>query len=247
MTAVDQHTDLARWEALAATDWDYSPEQMWFHTAILHPAITEIVERHRPSTILDFGCGRGHLSAHLRSKGFTPDLYDPVPGMAAVPPSGRAIADLAATPRAAYDLIVANLVLSAVEDVPATLGSMVYILDDQGLLIVSVPHPVFVLLDALHATTSRMWRSGRARNVLEGLDRYFDEDVQDVVWHKSGTPTSLYHRTVSDYTAAFQAAGLAVTQILEPRPVEDAPDVAGMSHLFQMVPAFMVFCVAKKD
>jgi SAM-dependent methyltransferase len=231
--------DLDAWSQLAATGFDLNTEQRWFHTSVLHPTFLRILQQQRPSTILDFGAGRGHLSEMLRAHGWKPDLYEPAKGMLLPPPAGRCFTSADSLPVAKYDCVVANLVVSAMPSVGTAMDELTRPLSPGGLLVMSVPHPCFSLIDELHSTTERSWERAASNPALGSLGRYLRRDRQRVRWSPGGPETTLYHRPVSVYTNHLRKAGLRLEELLE--PVGESADNAGpLDGAFLTLPPFLV-------
>jgi|TARA_R110002020_G_scaffold84472_8_gene209245 hypothetical protein len=82
------------------------------------PAITKLVQNHKATSLLDWGCGKGqqyHIARAHAAWGFMPKLYDPAVGGISRKPVGK------------YDGVICTDVAEHVpeEDVPAFLTELV--------------------------------------------------------------------------------------------------------------------------
>jgi SAM-dependent methyltransferase len=233
--------DASAWSRLASSGWDYSESQYWFHREVLYPALLEVLEQVAPAQTLDFGCGRGHLAVLLGASGFPCHAYDPAEGMATVAlEQGLTVfSEVEDVPVGRYDAVVANAVLSTVRDLRGTLKTIEGLLNRGGHLVISIPHPVFTLLDEVHTTTERTWLS--PDNGRDGVWRYLSRPEQAVTWGSGLPQTTLYHRTLGDYVQALSDCGLLVSRVLEPVPAASgAVSDPELHELFTTIPAFLV-------
>ena len=239
---VDGDDEIDAWNQLATAGWDYSTEQFWFHSELLYPAIQKLLERSAPGRVLDFGCGPGHLISYLAGARIACEGYDPATRMArrAREISGATVyTDIEEISRGIYDSVVANVVLSAVSDLRSVIGSIAELLADHGGLVMSVPHPVFALLDDVHTTTERSWTN--PEDGREGVWRYLTRPVQTVGWGDGLPPTALYHRTLSDYSSALADCGFLITDVIEPIPAETSVTSSpGLYDIFSNIPGFLI-------
>ncbi|HYJ21396.1 MAG TPA: class I SAM-dependent methyltransferase [Solirubrobacterales bacterium] len=239
---LDSGDEVARWDRLAVGGWDYSVEQFWFHSNLLYPALQAPLTRISPRLTLDFGCGPGHLMTHLADAGFVCEGYDPAAEMAdrARGGSGAVVySDIDEVPSGVYDLVVANAVLSAVSDLRSAIAAIGGLLREGGSLVMSIPHPVFALLDEIHTTTERRWI--RPDDGESGVWKYLGRPVQSVRWGDGLPSTSLYHRTLGDYGAVLAGCGFVITEVIEPVPAESAAaSNPSLYEIFSKIPGFLI-------
>jgi len=182
--------------------------------------------------ILDAGCGSGPLFAALRDRGALVTGIDASTGMLEL--ARRRLgddADLQVTdlqdplpfPDAAFDDVIASLVLHYFEDWTAPLAELRRVLRPGGRLIASVNHPIH----------------GYA---LSGQDAgYFAtfQWSQEHTFSGQSAVLTYWHRPLHAMTDAFTAAGFRVAAISEP------PAAPGARELFPDIladqPAFLCF------
>jgi SAM-dependent methyltransferase len=171
--------------------------------------------------ILDAGCGAGPLSAALRDRGAVVTGVDASAGMLELarrrlgPDTDLRVADLADPlpfPDAAFDDVVASLVLHYIQDWGPTLAELRRVLVPGGRLIASVDHPFVIAL------TRRL--AGKEAN-------YFGVTESTEEWTKGGSTTRLtfWHRPLHAMTDAFTAAGFRIEVVSEPLAAPGAPEL----------------------
>ncbi|MFF8941749.1 class I SAM-dependent methyltransferase [Streptomyces sp. NPDC014864] len=161
--------------------------------------------------ILDAGCGSGPLSAALRERGAVVTGIDASAGMLAL--ARRRLGDDAALhladlsgrlpfADAAFDDVVASLVLHYLEDWGPTLAEIRRVLRPGGRLIASVDHP-FV-----------------AYALQDPRPDYFATTSYTFDWTFNGQsyPMQFWRRPLHAMTDAFTAAGFGPAVISEPQP-----------------------------
>lgn len=167
------------------------------------PRLLEVAGRTDGLTILDAGCGEGIVSRSL------PDGAKRIVGIDIVPqlieyarqrdPSQRItyeVHDLSKPlPQYAesFDLIVSNLVLNDVADYAGFITTLGALLKVNGRVVLSMNNPYSALL-------------------REKVDDYFDSDA---VAQYSFGPAIYFHRTMEEYTRAFQQAGLLLRRLYD--------------------------------
>jgi ubiquinone/menaquinone biosynthesis C-methylase UbiE len=161
--------------------------------------------------ILDAGCGAGPLSAALRDRGAVVSGFDLSAAMIHLArarlgeDADLLVTDLAEPlpyPDAAFDDVVASLVLHYLEDWTAPLAELRRVLNAGGRLILSVNHPM------LHKLMNR------------GADYFAVEAFSYDVEHAGRTVVyTNWHRPLQAMSDAFTAAGFRISAISEP-PVD---------------------------
>lgn len=182
------------------------------------PAILDLAGDVAGRRILDAGCGSGPLFAALRDRGADVTGIDSSVKMLELARQrlgdGAALhhADLGRPlpfPDAAFDDVVASLVLHYLEDWTAPLAELRRVLRPGGRLIVSVDHP-FVSHTYADAGTS-----------------YFATRRYSFEWTLGGHTAlmTFWHRPLHAMTDAFTAAGFRIAVVSEPSPVPGAVDL----------------------
>ncbi|TDO27664.1 methyltransferase family protein [Kribbella sp. VKM Ac-2527] len=165
--------------------------------------------------ILDAGCGSGPLSAALRDRGAIMTGFDLSTAMIELArrrlgeDADLTVADLAKPlpyADAAFDDVVASLVLHYLEDWTEPLAELRRVLKTGGRLILSVNHPI--LYTALN-------RDAYYFDVAE-----FSYDAE----HAGRTVVyTNWHRPLQAMTDAFTAAGFRISVVSEPPIAPDTP------------------------
>jgi SAM-dependent methyltransferase len=188
--------------------------------------------------ILDAGCGSGPLFAVLRDRGALVTGFDRSAAMLdharqrlGVDADLR-VADLADPlpfPDAAFDDVIASLVLHYLQDWAPALAELRRVLRTGGRLIASVDHPFAINL---------MHRQAGPRPDYFATYNWTEE------WTMGGRPApmSFWNRPLHTMTDAFTAAGFRIAVIHEPHPVPEArerfPDDFPILDTF---PSFLFF------
>lgn len=179
------------------------------------PAMLNLAGDVRGRRILDAGCGSGPLSAALRDRGAIISGFDLSAAMIELArrrlgeDADLTVADIAEPlpyGDAAFDDVVASLVLHYLEDWTPPLAELRRILKPGGRLIVSLNHPfVYTALNP----------DGNYFDVAE-----FSFDAE----HAGRTVVySIWHRPLQAMNDAFTAAGFRIAVISEPPIAADTP------------------------
>ncbi|MFF2554212.1 class I SAM-dependent methyltransferase [Nocardia sp. NPDC058058] len=185
------------------------------------PAMLELAGNVRGRRILDAGCGSGPLSAKLRDRGAIVSGIDASAAMVELARQRLGsdadlwIANLAEPlpfPDAAFDDVVASLVLHYLRDWGPALAELRRVLTPGGRLIISVEHPFAIFIGQREA--------GNKTN-------YFDTRSRVEEWTMGGQTAQLtfWDRPLHEMTAAFIAAGFRIDTISEPPAVPAARDL----------------------
>ncbi len=177
--------------------------------------------------MLDLGCGNGYLCRRLAAEGACATGVDPSPSMVAAArqretedPLGvrylRAGAEnLGVLPDGAFDLVIANHVLSAVADLSAALAEARRVLRPGGVLVAVFSHPAF-------SCGPRGWvgpvpDSPRPEEFTGfAVDHYFRSGRYLIDTWRGFSPVPYVHRPLRVYWRAFTGAGFTVTDFDEP-------------------------------
>ncbi|MFC3965103.1 class I SAM-dependent methyltransferase [Nocardia jiangsuensis] len=185
------------------------------------PALLDLAGEVAGRRILDAGCGSGPLYAALRDRGALVTGIDASEGMLEQArlrlgaDANLRIADLADPlpfPDAAFDDVVASLVLHYLRDWGPTLTELRRVLAPGGRLLVSVEHPFANFL----------------QQRLTGAEtNYFGTRHRSAEWTMGGRTARLvfWDRPLHAMTDAFTAAGFRIGVISEPPALPAARDL----------------------
>jgi SAM-dependent methyltransferase len=206
------------------------------------PAILALAGDVTGRRILDAGCGSGPLFAALRDRGAIVTGFDKSAGM--LEQARRRLGDDADLQvadlncplpfrDAAFDDVIASLVLHYLEDWGPALTELRRVLVPGGRLIVAVDHP-FVI----YAFERMAGRNPDYHTTFNWTEE----------WTMGGQtiPMSFWSRPLHAMTDAFSTAGFRISVISEPQPVPEARELfpeefrqlsTGMSFLFFVLQA----------
>jgi SAM-dependent methyltransferase len=211
---------VAEWDSEVGNwiQWARTPgfDAYWyFRDAVFDAILPEPGDR-----TLEIGCGEGRVARDLTARGHSVVAFDPadqlVRAAADADTTGRyAVADGSAIPFPddSFDIVVAYNVLQVVGDLPGTVREASRVLRAGGVLCVCLIHPVTDL--------GRFAGDGdEARFVLR--ERYFDvRRIEETEEHEGITMTFTgWTYPLEEYARAFEAAGLRIEIIREPRPAQ---------------------------
>ena len=190
--------------------------------------------------VLDAGCGSGAHAAALIARGAIVTGIDNSSGMLALARErlgGAAelfAANLASPlpfPDAAFDRVLAALVLHYIADWSLPLKEFRRVLVPRGRLVISTHHPF-------------------CDHLLAGCTDYFGTFQLDDRWEKGGEIMEMryWRRPLHAMTAALAAAGFAIDAITEPLPLPAARERFPADYkLLSTQPQFLFFATHRAD
>ncbi len=171
---------------------------------------------------LEVGCGEGRVARDLAARGHHVTGVDASPTLlnaaAAAHPSGRyLLADAADLPfaDASFDLVVAYNSLMDVQDMPGAVREAARVLTPHGHLCVCVTHP---LADAGRFTSDEVDAPFMIEHDYLAVRRFegtFERDGLAITFRGWAYPLEAYFR-------AFEAAGLRVQALREPKATHES-------------------------
>jgi len=226
-----------------------------FSDNIEHPAIEALIGDVAGARALELGCGSGPYSAWLAGRGAQVvglDLSQTMISLAqerAREQGVRAdfrvadIRDPLPFSQAEFDLAFTATALHYVEDLSKTMKEVARVMKPTGRLVASVLHPMSTALFPLAGSEDvegpdpwEGWYFGSPIRCIETPWLAFG-DVSD-----EGRRIFCHHHTISDYFGASSAAGLTITEMLEPSPPPEfaAKNLARYDQAMR-VPVYLIF------
>jgi SAM-dependent methyltransferase len=209
------------------------------------PVVEELLGNVAGHDVLDLGCGDGRFGLSLlkcQASSYTGiDGSENMVRVAQANLAGKAgtarrerLEELSLSP-GVFSRVCARLVLHYLEDLTHTFRAVSESLRSNGLFVFSVEHPVITSSDIAAQD------SGLRQNWT--VDDYFNTGPRVTNW--MGGRVVKHHRTVEDYFAAVQAAGLVVEALREARPRrEHFPDEA-LFNRRKRIPLFLIVAARK--
>ncbi|MCP3802213.1 class I SAM-dependent methyltransferase [Allokutzneria sp. A3M-2-11 16] len=181
------------------------------------PAILDLAGDVAGRQVLDAGCGSGPLFEALRDRGALVTGFDFSTTMVELArqrlgaDADLRVADIAAPlpyPDAAFDDVIASLVLHYLEDWDAPLAELRRILKPGGRLIMAVNHPI--IYKVVHPEADYF-------GTVKWSDEYTFSGQKAVLTY--------WHRPLHAMTDAFTAAGFRTAVVSEPHPAPGAREL----------------------
>jgi SAM-dependent methyltransferase len=217
--------------------WDEAAD--WYMRMVADPTIgfnslaTEValalVGAGAGRSVLDLGCGEGHVARRLAGAGARVVGVDPTRAFveaARAAEAGHPLGieyrigdahDLGWLTDGSIDVVVAVLVLHHLESVEKVLGEIARVLRPGGRLVAVIPHP-------WSDHPGAIWSAGR---------RIIGDYIEERAWADEGELESIrqigwHHRTLATWINDLAAVGLAIDRVEEPTGADGArPDGGG--------------------
>ncbi|MFW9921129.1 MAG: class I SAM-dependent methyltransferase [Candidatus Thorarchaeota archaeon] len=218
-------------EWLTRLDSDSPDEGDMNRRYVIDPALMKLIGDVSGHRILDAGCGNGYLSRKLARLGatvtgvdFTSPFIDYCKRRESENPLGctfiqASLDDLSFFDEKMFDLVVSNIVMVDVVNFKQAFREICRVLTDDGRFIWSNTHPVFGRSGSfdvrLPSDTARP-----EERYLKLVDRYFDSG--GILFDWDGHNLWQIDRTLEEYSKALKQAGLVISEIIEPRPSNEA-------------------------
>lgn len=181
------------------------------------PAVLDLAGDVTGRLILDAGCGSGPVAAALRDRGAAVSGFDRSAKMVELARQRLGddvdlrVADIAGPlpyPDAAFDDVVAALVLHYLEDWTGPLAELRRVLRPGGRLIVVVNHPLVL-------------KAARPETDYFAITKWSEEYTFD----GQQAELTYWHRPLHAMTDAFTAAGFRIAVVSEPHPAPEAREL----------------------
>ena len=198
-----------------------SPAPIRSYDLLNKPSFLELVPGARSLTI-EVGCGEGRVARELLALGHRVLGLRRVaragPGRG-VSPRGAARSPSPTSPQlpiatAAADVVVCFMVLMDIEDLDGAVAELARVLAPGGTLCVGILHPIMTSGLFVPGDEYRTFYMGE---YLKPMRHVLDIERSDGGIFRF----RLEHRPIERYFRAFEAAGLAVTALREPRPSDE--------------------------
>jgi ubiquinone/menaquinone biosynthesis C-methylase UbiE len=230
---------------------------LW-HRAIIDPTVLRVVGPVRGLRVVDLACGNGYLTRRWAQAGAARSvgIERSRPTLAKARERERRrrtgaefllrdAARLTGLAGSSFDLVVANMALQDLRDLPGTVREVARVLQRDGRFVFSISHPCFDIDERSGWVVERVREaSGRWRNLVwRKVHNYRDERTVEVPWSISKTETGVtlaYHRTLSTYSRVLRASGLAITRLEEPEPLAEALRRSPQGPFLREVPLHLV-------
>jgi SAM-dependent methyltransferase len=213
-----------RWNLLAE-DWRIQVGEEGDSNRRLNsdPVLWDFAGDVRGLAVLDAGCGTGYLTRKLCDRDARVTGVDVAERMIEIARAHNpdidfrvdSCTELATLEDGQFDLVIANYVLMDTPDLGGVMRAFHRVLKPAGVAVLVFSHPCFP--------------QGKATVSEDGREICYRWDVSyfepgkftDPPWGHFKTDFLWFHRPLSDYWKAFDAAGFAVIGFEEPRITED--------------------------
>jgi 2-polyprenyl-3-methyl-5-hydroxy-6-metoxy-1,4-benzoquinol methylase len=178
--------------------------------------------QYQKKTVLDYGAGSGAQTIEIAKYSSNVVAYEPICEMRElIINNSREISNIHIISEIypkdyekKFDIIVCSKVLDHVADISSVLLSMHIMLKENGVLLLTVPHPIKYSGD---------WILEKNNALYYKIDHYFNEGV--IYRNRINSLGTMFlenfkchHRTVSTYFMNLIEAGFLVKKLLEPFP-----------------------------
>lgn len=248
---------VAAWDAVADL-WDDFVETGldYWRTEVHGPALLAACSDVGGKKALDIGCGQGWFSRQLAMAGAEVTAVDMSARQIAnalrheaARPLGIAYLQLDARyiaeewPEERFELITACMSLQDTSHAGDILRAASHVLAPSGLMAFSFPHPVTSGPNAGWVPTEDGHKGARQ------IDHYFASGPCVLDWRMARLAqhwrTPQWHRTLEEWSALIEAAGLCITRLVEPRPTPEQILADPKFEPSSRIPYFLVLTVRR--
>jgi ubiquinone/menaquinone biosynthesis C-methylase UbiE len=193
---------------------------------------------------IDVGCGEGRVSRDLKGLGHSVKSFDASPAMIKAArdadPSGSyevARAETLPLPDSCADLVVLFMVLQDVDDLESSVKELSRILTDNGRACLAIVHP-------LNSAGNFSNKEENSEFIIK--DAYLKEFRYTDVFERDGLSMTFHalHRTLAQFSRAFESAGLCIEAIRE-HAVPESACRSDEARRWRRIPLFMHFRLVK--
>lgn len=229
----------SRWDDFASTRRVQieSGRDLTFSKVFL-PYYVNLVAELRPESLLEVGCGTGHLSAILSNHVSTAFAIEPSVGMYAVAEQvtkgigvqlsrSRAEDYKSANP---FDLVISHMVLQLVDNLEPFVASVAQFMGKESSFVFAIPHPCFYNeYKGFFAPSEYNYMKETKKTVSFSVTKDPNTEI-------SGVPYC--HRPLSQYFFVLKKCGLYIVDFDETFPVSQIQSLYGAAWEF---PRYCVF------
>ena len=220
--------------------WDQAAEEFasffaegdeFYHKHIINPCLIDLLGDLGRKTILDVGCGEGHLARYLADQTHRSiqvigiDASEKMIRIAREKSQDFSdclafqqgdMTDLAGVPSGFFDIAICNAALMDIKNYTQAIKEVARTLKAQGAFVFSILHPCF-------HTPGSGWLKDKDDNIVGWrVDSYY----ANLAWKwtpksRMSRETYCFHRTLADYVTALREAGFVITDLREPTPSEE--------------------------
>lgn len=223
----------------AIRSWDQAADEFatffsaggeFYHTHIISPCLMDLLGDLEGKTILDLGCGEGHLARQLadRTASIRVIGVDASENMIRIAREKSRhyedrfefqqadAGDLAGIPPALFDVAVCHMALMDIKDYAQAIKEVARTLKHQGIFVFSILHPCF-------HTPGSDWLNDQDGNPVGWRvgSYYANLAWKWTVKSRMSKETYCFHRTLENYFRALRDAGFVVADLREPVPSQE--------------------------
>jgi ubiquinone/menaquinone biosynthesis C-methylase UbiE len=219
--------------------WDHAAEEFaglyaegeeFYHKHIITPCLMDLLGDLEGKTILDLGCGEGHLDRYLAGQTRSirvigVDASENMIRIATEKSQDLAdrlhfqqadASDLAGIPSKSFDVAICHMALMDIKDYRQAIREASRTLKPQGVFVFSILHPCF------HTPGSDWVKDQDGNTVGWRVGSYYANLAWKwVVTSKMRRETYCFHRTLEDYVSALREVGFVIADLREPAPSQE--------------------------
>lgn len=202
------------------------------------PYYVDLVADLRPESLIEVGCGTGHLSAYLSNHVNTTVAIEPSAGMYAVAEQVVKRSDVQLFRLRAedyecettFDLIISHMVLQLVDNLELFILSVAKFMGKESHFVFAIPHPCF------YNEYKKFFAPSEYHYMRETTKAISFAVTKDPDTKISGVPYC--HRPLSRYFFVLKKCGLHIVDFVETFPKPEIQSLYGMAWDF---PRYCIF------